>query len=209
LEAGVEGGDAVGRDAEAAHEAHVAVAAAAGFGHLVDEDGGLRIGGPHDGVGGVAVGTDGGALDAALDGLAVDAGAVLGGLLVVAHSAQFGRPFFPFEGLGGDGIVGGAVAGVAVRSGGVALLQLGAVNALPEILHLAQVTVGAGGLGLILGVGIVLVPDVARGAGHGGMGRLAQLGRDIMTLGTLGVGGRRRGDGGGTEQGRGEQQERE
>src|SRR5262249_49043666 len=75
VEGGIEADEAVGREAEAAGEADVAMAAAAGIADVGGIDGRSGIFGFDDAVFAVAIGAEGGLGDPAGDGLAVDAGA--------------------------------------------------------------------------------------------------------------------------------------
>lgn len=171
VEGVAESGDAVRGETEAAGEAEVAVAAAAGLADGGGADGRASGFGTEDGVFAVAVSADGGFGDAGGEGPAVDAGLVVGEDLGVAESAEFGDILVELGGFGEFGFVGLIVADGAIGRGSVAGADLFAVDGAAVVADLSGVAGVALRFREFFGVGVVGVFGMALGAGHFGVRR--------------------------------------
>ena len=201
VEGVAEGGDTVRGETEAAGEAEIAVAAAAGFTNGGRADGGAGGFGAEDGVFAVAIGTNGCFGDAGGEGFAVDTGLVVGEGLGVAKAAEFGDIFVKRGGFGGLGFVGFVVADGAVRGGGIAGTDLFAVNGTLMFADLSGVAGVAVRLGEFFGVRVFAMLGVALGTGDFGVGGGGEdLGLILVTGEAIDRSGRLREGERGTEQ---------
>jgi hypothetical protein len=165
-----EGGDAIGRKAEAAGEAEVAVAAAAGLADSAWGDGGAFGFGAEDGVFPVTIGADGGVRDAGGESLAVYAGLIPFEDFGVAEAAGLGNRLVECGVLGALGLVGLVMTGVTIGRGGVAGGELFAMNGAFVIADLSGMAGDTGRFRQTFRVREISVFGVALGATDGGVG---------------------------------------
>lgn len=201
VEGVAEGGDSVRGEAEAAGEAEIAMAAAAGFADSGGADGGAGGLGAEDGVFAVAIGADGSFGDARGEGFAVDAGLIIGKDFGVAEAAEFGDVLVELGGFCELGFVGLVVADGAIGGGGIAGADLLAMNGTAMVADLRGVAGVALRLGEFFGVGVVGVLGVALGAGDLGVRRGGEnLGLILVTGEAIDRSGRLREGNGGAEE---------